>query len=576
MRGRAVCDRTTTLSGNLVLQSASGGTTTGHTLTIRTRKTGQLAGNFISRVVLSGNISGAGGLIKEGAGDLRLSGTNTYTGKTTIDGGSLTLTRNNAISTASRLVINNGATLNMGNFNQTLRGLQLNDGNITANARLAVTGPPALTERGVLTVTPRGEMETAVNGLGEFDVRKGTIAAILRGTNINLVKRSDGTTTAANPADIGGTVRLSFAGAHPLTGEVTVEAGRLIIDGTLSGQTLTVRGTYDLKGVNRRWINVRLVSGRIIDSGRDVNDAEGARTEYGALTVSGRFNLESGLVSARLSGAGALNKNAATGENPNLVTLSNAGNDYTGLTTVNNGTLAITRAGALGNTSRVRVNSGGTLALNPAAGSNLSLSRALTLAGGALASLRGNNTYSGNLTLTANSTIRSAAGSTLTLDRDLSLQSGETPAARNLTIKGAGNVVLSGLISGLGGLIKGVDNTDTGRLRLTRNNTFAGAVSVNHGVLRIEHNNALGTAPEGAASTTTVAAGATLELAPVSGDLTLANTETPEPGRERRQYRQRGHARLSGRAAQCPRQQHRQRYDYARGQHHHLQRRRHG
>ena len=92
------------------------------------------------------------------------------------------------------------------------------------------------------------------------------------GTNINLVKRSDGTTTAADPDDIGGTVRLSFTGAHPLTGEVTIEAGRLIIDGTLSGGVLTVRGTYDLKGRDRNWTGVRLVSGRIIDSGREVAD----------------------------------------------------------------------------------------------------------------------------------------------------------------------------------------------------------------------------------------------------------------------------------------------------------------
>ena len=459
-----VCDRATNLSGNLSLQSTSGGTTTGHTLTIRTRKTGNLVGNFISSVVLSGNISGAGGLIKEGAGDLRLTGTsNTYTGKTTINGGSITLTKHNAISTASRLIINNGATLNMGNFNQTLRGLQLNDGNITANARLGTTTEAALgaTARGVLTVTP-ARAAADPDGKGEFDVRKGTIAAILRGTNINLVKRSDGTTTAADPDDIGGTVRLSFRGAHPLTGEVTIEAGRLIIEGTLSGGVLTVRGTYDLKGVNRNWTGVRLVSGRIIDSGREVTAADGTRsTAYGALTVSGQFNLESGLVSARLSGAGALNKNAATGENTNTVTLSNAGNDYTGLTSVNNGTLAITNSGALG-AGAIRVNSGGTLELAPDAGSNLDLNRGLTLAGGALASLRGNNIWRGNVGLTANSTIRSAAGSTLDVRGPLSLQSGETPAARNLTIRGAGNVILSGLISGLGGLIKGVAATDSG------------------------------------------------------------------------------------------------------------------
>ncbi len=484
----AVCDRTTTLSGNLSLQSASGTTTTGHTLTIRTRKTGRLVGNFISRVVLSGNISGAGGLSKEGEGDLRLSGTTrNYTGPTTISGGSLTLTRNNAISTASRLIINNGATLAMGDYNQTLRGLRLNDGNITANARLAVTGPPALTERGVLTVTPLGEGETAVDGLGEFDVRKGAIAAILRGTNINLIKRSDGTTTGG---DIGGTVRLSFTGAHPLTGgDVTIEAGRLIIDGTLSGGVLTVRGTYDLRGVNRNWTGVRLVSGSIIDSGREVTAADGTRsTAYGALTVSGQFNLESGLVSARLSGAGALNKNAATGTHPNTVTLSNAGNDYTGLTTVNNGTLAITRAGALG-AGAITVNSGGALALNPATGSNLSLSRGLTLAGGALANLSGNNAWSGNLSLTAGSRIRAVAGTALTLSGVISHA---TTSSFGLSKEGAGRLILTGV------------------------NTYTGATAIDAGELELD--NSAGNALHDSSAVT---------LANVAGArLTVTNGET--------------------------------------------------
>ena len=514
------CDRTTTLSGNMVL---------GHTLGIRTEKTGNLTGNYNSKVRLSGNISGAGGLVKEGAGDLRLSGASTYTGPTTINGGSLTLGITNAISIASRLFINNGATLNMGNFNQTLKGLRLNNGNITANARLGDTTATRLgaTASGVLTMTARDvdEEEDPAEGLGEFDVRKGRIEAILRGQNIDLIKRSDSTTTGD---DIGGTVRLSFGFAHPFTGgDVTIEAGRLIIDGTLVGGTLSVRGTYDLKGVNRVWANVTLISGHIMDSGRIV----GSRTLVkGALTVTGTLNLQSGLVSARLSGMGALVKNQVNDTTPGKVTLSNAGNDYTGDITINKGTLAITHAGALGRgTNPITVNSGGALALEPATGRNLTLTRALNLVGGALASLRGNNTWSGNLTLTANnSVIRSAAGSTLTVSRGLSLQTtGGTPAPLNLKIKGMGNVVLSGVISGLGGLIKGDPAAgDTGRLTLTGDNTFAGAVTVNHGVLRVEHNNALGAAPESAASTTTLNDGATLDLAGGAGNLSIANTES--------------------------------------------------
>ena len=525
--GLTACDRTTTLSANLSL---------GHTLGIRTNKGGNLTGNYNSKLVLSGNLQLSGtnnthtGLIKEGAGDLKLDGTSNYTGPTTINGGSLTLGRTNAIPTNSRLIINNGATLNMGTFNQTLKGLRLNDGNITANVRLGTTTATTLDAdaRGVLTVTPLDGDETAAQGLGEFDVRKGAIAAILRGDKINLVKRSDGTNTAADPEDIGGTVRLSFTGAHPLTGgNVTIEAGRLIIDGTLAGGTLSVRGTYDLKGVNRSWTNVTLISGRIIDTGTQA-DAD-AR---GALTVSGTLNLQSGTVSAKLSGRGALVKNQVNDTTPGKVTLSNAGNDYTGDITINKGTLAITSAGALGaGTNPITVNSGGTLALEPATGSNLTLSRALNLVGGALASLRGNNTWSGAISLRgANANvvniIRSAAGSTLTVNRNLSLQFGATPTARNLKIKGMGNVVLSGVISGLGGLIKGDPAGDTGRLTLSGDNTFAGAVTVNHGVLRVEHNNALGAAPANATTTTTVKDGATLDLAGGMGNLTIASTES--------------------------------------------------
>ncbi len=519
------CDRTTTLS-DLSL---------GHTLGIRTSKTGNLTGNYNSNVRVSGNLQLRGnnnthtGLIKEGAGDLKLDGTSNYTGPTTINGGSLTLGRTNAISTSSRLIINNGATLNMGDFNQTLKGLRLNNGNIKANARLATA---SLTERGVLTVTPRAGTETAAEGLGEFDVRKGSIEAILRGQNINLIKRSDGTTAAiqtetGSPNDIGGTVRLSFAGAHPLTGDVTIEAGRLIITGTLAGGTLSVRGTYDLKGVNRSWTGVTLISGRIIDTGTQADP-----TVKGALTVTGTFNLQSGTVSAKISGAGGLVKNQVNDTTPGKVTLSNAGNDYNGAITINKGTLAITSAGALGaGTSAITVNSGGTLALEPATGS-LTLSRALNLVGGALASLRGNNNiWSGAISLRGTGAnvvniIRSAAGSTLTVNRDLSLQFGTTATARNLKIKGMGNVVLSGVISGLGGLIKGDPAGDAGRLTLSGDNTFAGAVTVNHGVLRVEHNNALGTAPGNVASTTTVNDGATLDLAGDAGGLSIASAES--------------------------------------------------
>ena len=170
------------------------------------------------------------------------------------------------------------------------------------------------------------------------------------------------------------------------------------------------------------------------------------------------------------------------------------------------------------------VAAGATLQL---AGDGLNVGEALSLAGGALGNLRGNNTWSGNLTLTADSVIRSAAGA-LTVRGSLRL---ETPAvgdaaarAHGLTVKGAGDVILSGRIHGAGGLTKGDAGAsgagDTGRLTLsgTRPNTYAGATAVNHGVLRIRKAGALGAATNVSTDDTTVAAGATLELDPPAGN----------------------------------------------------------
>jgi autotransporter-associated beta strand protein len=64
-----------------------------------------------SAQTLSGQISGAGELIKSGAGVLTLSGTNTYTGNTTISAGTLKLANNSAINLTSGLSIAAGASL---------------------------------------------------------------------------------------------------------------------------------------------------------------------------------------------------------------------------------------------------------------------------------------------------------------------------------------------------------------------------------------------------------------------------------------------------------------------------------
>lgn len=190
---------------------------------------------------------------------------------------------------------------------------------------------------------------------------------------------------------------------------------------------------------------------------------------------------------------------------------------YTGGTIVASGALEIRNPGALGTSGTVNVLEGGTLRL----AGGLSLARGVTLSGigtsaageGALRSVSGNNGMSGLVTLVGNAAIMADAGSTLTLQQAAATNS--VAGTYNLNMGGRGDVVVNGRLAIGTGILTKVGN---GILTLAGDNNFTGALTINTGVVRATHANALGVSGSTFGSTS-VASGAALEVA---GGVTLA------------------------------------------------------
>jgi autotransporter-associated beta strand protein len=161
-------------------------------------------------------------------------------------------------------------------------------------------------------------------------------------------------------------------------------------------------------------------------------------------------------------------------------------NTYTGTTTVNNGVLQIQSNNALGSsTSPVTVNSGGTLALSnnitTASGENLSIAGSGYSNQGALLNSSGNNTFSGNISLTADATIASASGM-LTLGGTFSNTLNNSGNTLTLNAN-AGDIFINSIIQGTGSVVKSGSGTVT---YYADQNTYTGTTTITDGKLILD------------------------------------------------------------------------------------------
>jgi fibronectin-binding autotransporter adhesin len=116
-----------TLAGNVTLGAASRIQSDAGTLTVAGNvalgaNTLNAGGNGTTSI--TGQITGTGGLTKDGAGDLRLGNTtNSFTGATVINAGSIIADASNVFNNSSLLTIATGASLKLNNLSQTIGAL---------------------------------------------------------------------------------------------------------------------------------------------------------------------------------------------------------------------------------------------------------------------------------------------------------------------------------------------------------------------------------------------------------------------------------------------------------------------
>ncbi|EBH8223363.1 autotransporter outer membrane beta-barrel domain-containing protein [Salmonella enterica subsp. enterica serovar Goldcoast] len=422
-------------------------------------------------------------LIKQGAGTLILNAENTYTGGTTISGGTLVATNvdalgsgdvtdnatlemntggtfDNAISGSGQVVKSGDGALTLSGANSYSGGTLISDGTLIAG-RVDVLGSGDVTDNATLEMNTGGTFSNTISGSGQV-VKSGDKTLTLSGVNtyIGGTLISGGTLLASNVEALG-------------TGSVANNA-------TLE---LNTSGDFD---------NAIGGSGKVEKSGDDALTLSGSNTYTGGTLISGGTLVASNVEAlgtgdvtdnatlALNAGGDFTNNIGGTGRveksGDKTLTLSGS-NTYTGGTLISSGTLVANDVNALG-TGDVTDNA--TLALNTGGDFDNAISGSgkVEKSGDETLTLSGSNTYTGGTTINDGTLIATSVDA---------LGSGDVTDNAVLELNTGGDFTNN--ISGSGQVVKSGDET----LTLSGANSYTGGTTISGGTLVASNVEALGT-----------------------------------------------------------------------------------
>ncbi len=356
--------------------------------------TGAVANSGVLQVgegELENTLSGSGSLMKTGTGELTLSGDNGYSGGTTITGG--TLIADNADSLGTGAVANSGVLqVGEGELENTLSGsgslVKTGTGELTLSGDNSYSGTTTITDGTLIAanvnalgggnIDNSGTLMLDANGafeLANVTTHTGATTALAAGStldagqltqengstlSIDLGAATDDAVITADSVTLGGT--LNVTGIGSVTDSWTPEAYTY----TLIDSDSAITSDFDdltIAGMNREDVDFLTIDGKI-DEADNTNydltaslswyaDRDNATTDaHGTFTLSdpdGSFNVAATLtdVDDTLDPGSRWDGKSLTKEGAGTLILS-GDNDYSGGTTINEGTLVAASTTALG------------------------------------------------------------------------------------------------------------------------------------------------------------------------------------------------------------------------------------